>query len=132
MHGSASTANTSVADFPKDFMFFPNFFNLSEQHTLLRASLHKLDALENRALCRRRKDFLSMRSPIPETAQTVEDFLSDQYYDFHEVRQLTLSQYIINIEVQRRMAIATASQSVFERLTYLHGGMPTLLHCPPF
>ncbi|ETW78318.1 hypothetical protein HETIRDRAFT_127322 [Heterobasidion irregulare TC 32-1] len=65
-------------------MFFPKFLDLTEQHTLLHAALHKLDSLENRALRRRRKDFLSTRSPIPETAQTVEDFFPDQYYDFHE------------------------------------------------
>ena len=90
-------------------MFFPNFFNLSEQHTLLRASLHKLDALENRALRRRRKDLLSMRSPIPEPSETVEDFLPDQYYDFHEVSELLFSQISRDVNLQRRRATLMAS-----------------------
>ena len=90
-------------------MLFPKFLDLTEQHTLLHAALHKLDALENRALRRRRKDFLSTRSPIPETAQTVEDFFPDQYYDFHEVSELILSQCLRDTEGQRCRAILTAS-----------------------
>lgn len=90
-------------------MLFPKFLDLTEQHTLLRAAIYKLDSLENRALRRRRKDFLSTRSPIPDTAQTVEDFFPDQYYDFHEVSELTLSQCLRDAEGQRCRAILTAS-----------------------
>src|SRR5712671_7849498 len=93
----ASRRSTSLlpASPAHDFLFFPRFFDLEEQHALLAAALRNLDAAEPRASRKRRRDFLASESRqqdrdrddeprdsgVPKSA-----FLPDELYHFEEVR----------------------------------------------
>lgn len=89
---STTTRPAQPAD---DFLWFPRFFDLVEQHALLSAALRKLDAAEPRVSRRRRRDFLASRrqdhqpkvigDPVVENA-----FLPDDLYHFEEVRSWRL------------------------------------------
>ncbi|KAI9446426.1 hypothetical protein H4582DRAFT_560246 [Lactarius indigo] len=71
---------------PADFLWFPRFFNPTEQHALLSAALRKLDVAEPRAARKRRRDFLaSHQRDRPREAGDLEDvFLPDGFYHFEE------------------------------------------------
>lgn len=77
--------STPVAPLP-DFSFFPDFYTVDEQCTLLRAALRKLDSMESGRFRRRRKEFL--RSPAARERSTTSPvqalFLPDELYDFQE------------------------------------------------
>ncbi|THH14618.1 hypothetical protein EW146_g5740 [Bondarzewia mesenterica] len=84
---SISASSAAATDLPQDFAFFPKFFNLAEQRTLLRAALQKLDSTESRSVRRRRKELLSSRlSQRPQTSESsiMDDFLPDDLYTFEE------------------------------------------------
>jgi len=74
-----------------DFLFFPRFFDLAEQHALLAAALRKLDAAEPRASRKRRRDFLASESRRQDRNDEPRDigvpknaFLPDELYQFEE------------------------------------------------
>ena len=73
---------------PADFLWFPRFFNLMEQHVLLSAALRKLDAAEPRAARKRRRDFLAshQQGRVRDTGDLNDVFLPDEFYHFEEVR----------------------------------------------
>ena len=74
--------------FPSDFLWFPRFFDLAEQHALLSAALRKLDAVEPRASRKRRRDFLAShtRGQPRDTGDPKDAFFPDEIYHFEEVR----------------------------------------------
>jgi hypothetical protein len=80
-----------------DFLWFPRFFDLVEQHALLSAALRKLDAAEPRASRKRRRDFLASRrqeeverQPNDHIGVLENAFLPDEWYHFEEVRSWRL------------------------------------------
>jgi hypothetical protein len=79
---------------PDDFLWFPCFFDLVEQHALLSAALRKLDAAEPRASRKRRRDFLASRLQKDQPKDTIgvleNAFLPDEMYHFEEVRSWRL------------------------------------------
>lgn len=94
---STTTRPTLPAD---DFLCFPRFFDLVEQHALLSAALRKLDAAEPRASRRRRRDFLASHRQESQDHHQWKDiigdlvvenaFLPDELYHFEEVRSWRL------------------------------------------
>jgi hypothetical protein len=80
------------AALPADFLWFPRFFDLSEQHALLSAALRKLDAVEPTAPRRHRRNYLASRTRVQQQPREVRDpkdvFLPDDIYHFEEVRHL--------------------------------------------
>ena len=79
----------SSSTFSHDFTFVPNFFNAKEQRVLLAAALQKLDAMDNRTVQRRRKNFIaSQHGSWNHEFESLSDiFLPDQCYQFEEVLQ---------------------------------------------
>ena len=77
---------------PADFLWFPHFFNPTEQYALLSAALRKLDATEPRAARKRRRDFLaSHQQGRPRDTGDLNDvFFPDEFYHFEEVRSSQL------------------------------------------
>ncbi len=73
---------------PADFLWFPRFFNPTEQHALLSAALRKLDVAEPRAARKRRRDFLAyhQQDRPRDTGDLKDVFLPDEFYHFEEVR----------------------------------------------
>lgn len=71
---------------PADFLWFPRFFNPTEQHALLSAALRKLDAAEPRTARKRRRNFLaSHQQGRPRDTGDLNDvFLPDEIYHFEE------------------------------------------------
>lgn len=71
---------------PADFLWFPRFFNPTEQHALLSAALRKLDATEPRTARKRRRDFVaSHQQGRPRDTGDLNDvFLPDEFYHFEE------------------------------------------------
>ena len=92
----SSTTTTRQALPADDFLCFPRFFDLVEQHALLTAALRKLDAAEPRASRRRRRDFLASRQQDHQSKDIIGDlevesaFLPDEVYHFEEVRSWRL------------------------------------------
>jgi alkylated DNA repair protein alkB family protein 7 len=83
IHSFVRTATTSAAALPEGLTFFPEFLSLTEQRTLLCATLSKLDSTETKQTRKRRKDFLANHT---QESGTIEDvFLPDAYYNFEEV-----------------------------------------------
>lgn len=80
---------------PADFLWFPRFFDLSEQHALLSAALRKLDAVEPTAPRRQRRNYLASRTrgqqPPREVGDPSDVFLPDDIYHFEEVRHLPVT-----------------------------------------
>ncbi|KAI0256735.1 hypothetical protein BJV78DRAFT_1077582, partial [Lactifluus subvellereus] len=71
---------------PADFLWFPRFFDLAEQHALLSAALRKLDAVEPRASRKRRRDFLGShtRGQARDTGDPKDAFFPDEIYHFEK------------------------------------------------
>ncbi|VDC06001.1 unnamed protein product [Peniophora sp. CBMAI 1063] len=72
-----------------DFAFYPDFFDVKEQTTLLEACLKKLDLEESRRMRRRREQYLAVQRKdipaLPESSQRLVDyFLPDDLYQFEE------------------------------------------------
>jgi alkylated DNA repair protein alkB family protein 7 len=83
IHSFVRTATTSAAALPEGLTFFPEFLSLTEQRTLLCATLSKLDSTETKQTRKRRRDFLANHT---QESGTIEDvFLPDAYYNFEEV-----------------------------------------------
>lgn len=66
------------------FTFFPRFFDIHEQRSLLAAALSQLDATERIRVRRLQVDYRA-RNPISDSAPVESLFLPDHYYTFHEV-----------------------------------------------
>lgn len=75
---------------PADFLWFPRFFNPTEQYALLSAALRKLDAAEPRAARKRRRDFLASHQQARDTGDLNDIFFPDEFYNFEEVRSSQL------------------------------------------
>jgi hypothetical protein len=72
---------------PTDFLWFPRFFNPTEQCALLSVALRKLDAAEPRTARKRRRDFIASQQDRPRDTGDLNDFfLPDEFYHFEEVR----------------------------------------------
>jgi len=81
-----SRYSTNSNQFPLDFSFWPYYFSMKEQETLLAASLYKLDAAEARQSRRKRKDYWSSRATQPRDSlgPLAELFAPDDMYEFQE------------------------------------------------
>ena len=80
--------NCSGSAFPPGFTFWPTYFSIAEQRTLLAASLYKLDMLETRHMRRRRNIFWNSklgRENHLEVDPLQELFAPDSLYEFQEV-----------------------------------------------
>lgn len=82
------------------FAFYPDFFDVKEQSTLLHACLGKLDTGESRRMRRRREQYLAAHrknfTTLPECSQRLADhFLPDDLYQFEEVSLGALHHYPI-------------------------------------
>lgn len=113
-----------------DFLSFPRFFDLAEQHALLSASLRKLDAAEPRASRKRRRDFLASRRqdrqqrlPQPNDIGGVLEntFLPDELYHFEEVCSSRLRSSAGSRLTADGRAITTASFDASGKCVYPHG-----------
>jgi hypothetical protein len=106
--GSRLGAASSPPD--DDFQWFPNFFNLAEQHALLSAALRKLDAAEPRASRKRRREFLAShprprQDPPKHAAGVLENaFLPDDLYHFDEVRPISFLLWRLPVSRLRKPA----------------------------
>lgn len=68
--------------------FWPSYFSLDEQKTLLAASLYKLDSLESRQTRRKRRDFQrsQLSTGMSDTNNNIVSlFAPDSLYEFQEV-----------------------------------------------
>ena len=85
-HFCHSNSSASFEQFPLGFSFWPRYFSLEEQETLLAASLHKLDATEKLHSRRRRKDYWSSRAAKSRDGLSplTTLFAPDAMYDFQE------------------------------------------------
>ncbi|KAF7311546.1 2OG-FeII-Oxy-2 domain-containing protein [Mycena kentingensis (nom. inval.)] len=70
------------------FTFHPEFFTLDEQRVLLKAALHRLDAMESSKHRRKRRTLLRSSPPMllaPTSSNPLQDmFSSDALYEFQE------------------------------------------------
>lgn len=79
---------TDSAEIVPGLIFWPSYFSLDEQKTLLAASLYKLDSLESRQARRKRQDF--QRSQLSKGLSDANKdiatlFAPDALYEFQEV-----------------------------------------------
>ena len=79
----ASTTAQQVA-LPSGFELHPEFLNVDEQRTLLKACLEKLDATDMRATRKLRRQYLASQPPTNEHAQIGSLFVPDEHYEFQQ------------------------------------------------
>ncbi|KAF8889760.1 hypothetical protein CPB84DRAFT_1683817 [Gymnopilus junonius] len=76
--------------YPQGFIFWPKYFSMAEQRTLLAASLHKLDTSEMRHMRKRRRDWWDSRMRELKTSSDLHTrpidyfFAPDDMYEFQE------------------------------------------------
>jgi hypothetical protein len=78
------TSSFVAGSAPKEFQLYPYFFSPAEQRILLGAALQKLDSTGSRLFRKRSKAAYATR-PL-ELPNVVDLFLSDDHYQFEEVR----------------------------------------------
>jgi alkylated DNA repair protein alkB homolog 7 len=105
-HRHSSTPSLPGSALPADFLWFPRFFDLAEQHALLSAALRKLDAAEPRASRRQRRNYLASHPRVQtrDTGDPRDVFFPDDIYHFEEVRLPPLSrlQELIDLDPHLR------------------------------
>jgi hypothetical protein len=78
-------SQAAAAELREHFTFIPKFLAASEQTVLLSASLKKLNEAESGSIRRRRRRH---ESTLSDSAR--QTFLPDEYYQFEEVRDISL------------------------------------------
>src|SRR5258708_5515563 len=77
-----SGQSSSPEEYIGGVKFWPAYLQPEEQRILLRASLHKLDNVENIRSRKKRRAYLkSLPSRVPESDSVLSCFLPDDYYE---------------------------------------------------
>lgn len=108
----ASLSSMSSEYFPQGFKFWPSYFTIDEQRTLLQASLYKLDNSESiRSRKRRRMYLKTSPANLSEPTDVQSIFLPDELYEFQE------GHYDGVIRDYREMHLASWPEDEFAGLT---------------